>query len=544
MTDQSQSDSSRTGEQPTSASRRTFLKGTGAVAVTAAVGSGVVGADTSSTGNRIVGYYPGWASDKLPPSEVPYGKLTHLNFAFLTPQSDGTVVLERSSDDQTLTELSNYDDESTVMSLSISGGWYPQEYSDAAATAERRQRFAETAVDHVQTYGFDGIDLDWEYPDGTTRNGDPENFELLVEAVRNELDARMGSWTSLTIAGSASPNTAADAYRDGVFDHLDFVNVMSYDFHGDWSNDTNFNAPLRSPPEDPDGQQDWNVASSMEYWATRPPAKSDLVMGVPFYGRRYTGVAGGNAGLFESFDSSSAVAYDEIASTYESDPDYEYHFHHDAENPWLYSPADDEFVAYDDLASISRKMRYVTANDFGGAMCWELTQDTTETLVTEMHDEMHGDQSLAALAHRDHVVTTAEVWIRDGPGTSNAHVDTAPSGTTGTIVDGPVESDGYAWYEVEYDDGITNGWTALGDGWLAKCRFGAGHRAVTNVDLSVRDGAGTSATQLDTAPAGTGGTVLDGPVDADGYTWWKVDYDGGVQTGWSAQGTDWLARDY
>lgn len=545
MTKKEKRDERSTEKKPiTSASRRDFLIGSGAVAATATFGSGQVAADSSSTGNKVVGYYPGWSSDALPPSEVPYDKITHLNFAFLEPQSDGTVVLSSSSDDQTLTELSNYDDENTVMSLSISGGWYPQEYSDAASTSENRQRFAKTAVDHMVNYGFDGIDLDWEYPDGTTSADDPQNFELLLEAVRAELDSRVGTWTSLTIAASANPNTADDAYLDGIFDDLDHVNVMTYDFHGDWSNDTNFNAPLHSPPEDPDGQQNWNVASSMEYWAGRPPTKSDLILGVPFYGRRYTGVSGSNKGLFNSFDSAPSVTYTDVVNNYEPSSGYASYYHHDAENPWLYSSSNDEFIAYDNLASISRKMRYIKANGFGGAMCWELTQDTTLTLISEMHEEMHGDQSLATLPLQAHSVTTVDLSVRDGPGTGYTRVDVAPTGTTGTVVDGPVDNDGYTWYKIEYDDGIADGWSALGDSWLVQARFNMDHRAVTSVDLSVRDGPGTGYTRIDVAPSGTGGTIIDGPVDSDGYTWWNVDYDGSVKTGWSAQGSSWLEQDY
>lgn len=136
------------------------------------------------------------------------------------------------------------------------------------------------------------------------------------------------------------------------------------------------------------------------------------------------------------------------------------------------------------------------------------------------------------LATWDSAVTSTALSVRDGPGTSYTKVDTAPEGTSGVVTDGPLDRDGYRWYKIAYDDGVTDGWSA-GE-WLPYSRFDHWTDATTRVDLSVRDGPGTSATQIDTAPAGTTGTVIDGPVDSDGYRWWKLDYDGGVSTGWSA----------
>ncbi|WP_132057489.1 glycosyl hydrolase family 18 protein [Halorussus amylolyticus] len=515
----------------TGASRRTFLKGTGALAAVGAFGS--FGAQAHGEyPNRVVGYYPSWASD-YGPEDVPFDQLTHFNFAFLEPESDGTVVLSDPDDDDLLQELADYDDEETVFQLAISGGWYPQEFSDAAATEENRKRFARTAVDHVETYGFDGLDIDWEFPDGTTRESDPENFTLLLEEIRNELDDRFGSWTHLTIAASPNANIADDAYEvETISDYLDHVNVMTYDYHGDWSSETNFNAPFDSPPEDPNGREDFNASHSMNHWADKPISNDKLVMGLPFYGRSYSGVADTNEGLFNSFDSSTSATYADISQNIEPQSDYEYHWHHDAKVPWVYSAADETFVAYDDEASISNKCRFVTDNGFGGVMCWELSQDSTNTLIARMHDEMHGDYSNTKFRLQDHTVTTGDHWVRDGPGTSSEHIDTAPEGTTGTVLDGPVESDGYAWYRISYDDGISDGWSAANA--LEAAAFDADHPAVTNADLWVRDGPGTSNEHIDTAPEGTGGTVLDGPVESDGYTWWRVDYDDGVSTGWSA----------
>lgn len=131
-----------------------------------------------------------------------------------------------------------------------------------------------------------------------------------------------------------------------------------------------------------------------------------------------------------------------------------------------------------------------------------------------------------------HGVTNADLSVRDGPGTYYSRIDVAPEGTPGTITDGPVDSDGYRWYEVSYDEGVSNGWSAAT--WLLHSRMDIWHDTEPRVDLSVRDGPGTSYSRIDVAPAGTSGTIVDGPVDNEGWRWFKVDYGGGVKTGWSA----------
>ena len=668
------------------------------------------GGGGGSLNKRVVGYYPEWAGSDYQPADVPYDKLSHLIYAFLEPQSDGTVVLGDSSEDDLLTDLGSYNDDSTTFLLSISGGWYPQEYSDAASTSDTRQRFARTAVDHVIEYGFDGLDLDWEFPDGTTDPDDPDNFVKLLAACRQELDDRVGTDAPLTIAASANTNTASDAYKDAVFDYVDFVSVMTYDYHGDWSNDTNFNAPLQSPPEDPDGQQDFNVSESMQYWSDRAIADAKLNMGFPFYGRSFTGVASTNDGLFQDFDDGSAVTYEEITNNLEPDSSYEKFWHHDARQAWLYSGADARFVAYDDKAAVSNKLRFLKRHDFGGAMAWELSQDPDAVLLDEIHAELsetepqpdkpsmewvsaddsnyasadrendydirwyinhvaegsyegtidyfqdpdanvsthyvienddpasatqmvdesdvcwhagnsdYNDHSLGIehegytdetywtdatyeksariarwacleydiplrvrrydvapcnasngdggiighnqvpdasdcealdnrsdpgttfnwglwegylrrnrLEHREHLVANADVTVRDDP--AGTAIDTAPQGTTGTVTDGPIDRDGTRWYEIEYDGGVSSGWSAGDD--LLYARFDVGHVAESE-GVNVRDGPGTSYDAIDSAASGTEGTVVDGPVFDEGWTWWKIDWNDGTATGWSA----------
>jgi N-acetyl-anhydromuramyl-L-alanine amidase AmpD len=129
----------------------------------------------------------------------------------------------------------------------------------------------------------------------------------------------------------------------------------------------------------------------------------------------------------------------------------------------------------------------------------------------------------------EHVFTTADLSVREGPGTGYSRIDVAPQGAAGEVLDGPVDSDGYRWYEVDYEGSTATGWSAAD--WLPYCRFMPGVGARTTAALSVRDA--PDGAKIDTAPDGTTGTVVDGPVDTGGWRWWKLDYDG-VSTGWSA----------
>lgn len=135
------------------------------------------------------------------------------------------------------------------------------------------------------------------------------------------------------------------------------------------------------------------------------------------------------------------------------------------------------------------------------------------------------------LGVNEHAFASADLSVRDGPGTSNTRLDVAPQGTSGTVIDGPVDADGYRWYKLDYDGGVATGWSAAN--WLPYSRFDVGHGVTTTTSLSVRDGPGTSYSRVDTAASGEGGVVVDGPVDSEGYRWFRVDYDSSA-TGWSA----------
>ncbi|WP_227354477.1 glycoside hydrolase family 18 protein [Haladaptatus salinisoli] len=370
------------------AGRRRYLRSAGLLATTPFVSRAVRATDDdgeAATNKRVVGYYPSWAGDYTP-RDVPYDDLTHLNYAFLETESNGEVKLAVAGDraPEVLRQFETVTRERPNTSFMLSVADFGSNMSDAASTVEGRERFARTAVEHLREYNFDGIDVDWEYPNGSVREDDPRNFTLLLRELRRQLDVAGreddGSY-ELSIAAAPIPPNIDPLEVEKLDEVLDFVNVMNYNFYGSWSAATNFNAPLYAAYDDPTyWQRLLTVDHSMRYWADQPIARDKVVLGTPFYGFAFEGVRDENRGLFQSFDGADTRTYEDIRSL-KTEAGYEKYWHPRARVPWLYSAEDGVFVTYDDRHSTMEKAKYVERNDFGGMMCWELSQDPSNALV-------------------------------------------------------------------------------------------------------------------------------------------------------------------
>ena len=134
------------------------------------------------------------------------------------------------------------------------GGWeWSGRFSDVAFTDASRTAFADSAVEFIKQYGFDGLDIDWEYPvsgglaSNKYRPEDKQNFTLLLQKIREKFDAQEaadGKHYLLTIAGGAGDLFAANVELSKIAAYLDFANIMTYDIHGPWDRYTDFNAQL------------------------------------------------------------------------------------------------------------------------------------------------------------------------------------------------------------------------------------------------------------------------------------------------------------
>lgn len=361
---------------------------------------------------KIVGYYPGWATygRNYQVSSIPATKLTHINYAFANISGGKCVVGDPYADtdkvfpgDSTAAGAphGNYNQLNKLKaanpglkSLISVGGWtWSSQFSSAALTEASRKTFADSCVALMKKYGFDGIDIDWEYPvSGGLQNGrtaDKVNFTLLLQALNAALDVQGTADNRdylLTIAGPAGADKVRNLEPAKIAATVDWINLMTYDYNGNWNNYTGHNAPLSKPSGDPGPAGLYAQATVDNYLANGVPA-SKLVLGVPFYGRSWSNVPATNNGLFQSGTTgpgtweAGMLDYKDIAANYLTNAGFAKYRDDTAQVPYLYNKSTGVFVSYDDPASIQAKAVYLKQKGLAGAMIWELSADTTDTAM-------------------------------------------------------------------------------------------------------------------------------------------------------------------
>ena len=281
------------------------------------------------------------------------------------------------------------------------GGWTQSFRFSDAALPENRAAFVASCIDMfmrgnvapgISAAGvFDGIDVDWEYPGscGETCSSRPAedvaNFTALLaefraqlEALENETLAATGTRPEylLTIAAPAGAAHYGPIQLGNIQSSLDWINIMAYDFHGSWepAGPTNHHAALYpSTCESVSG--DWGDKAVRAYIAAGVPG-SKLLLGVPFYGRGWRGVAAVNEGLCQPAGGVPRGVYEKGINDYEVlDAQGRTDFYGGGTH-WTFNGS--EFWSYDDAQSLGVKARYVNEGMLRGLMFWELSGDAPD----------------------------------------------------------------------------------------------------------------------------------------------------------------------
>jgi chitinase len=282
---------------------------------------------------QVIGYL--YTDDLAEVDRIQYAKLTHLNYSFVMPDAIGGLTQANEAVLKRMVEKCHAHGVKAGVAV---GGWNDGDTSNfeaMAASPSARAAFVANLVALADRYDLDGIDMDWEYPN----QGSAEGFGLMMKDLSDTLHAK---GKLLTAAVIAQDDQHGQFIRKEIFGYIDFLNIMSYD----WHYDRNGGVP-HSPFE--------LAATSLDYWVGRGCPKEKAVLGVPFYGRM------------------PPVKYKDLI----------------AANPEAAGTDAQGTVYYNGQPTMRRKTE-VAWRKGGGIMFWEISQDTSDgtSLLSAIHDQV------------------------------------------------------------------------------------------------------------------------------------------------------------
>ncbi|XP_032690909.1 mucin-5AC [Odontomachus brunneus] len=353
---------------------------------------------------KIVCYYTNWSvyrpgTAKFSPQNINPYLCTHLIYAFGGFTKDNALKpFDKYQDIEKggyakFTGLKTYNKNLKTM-LAI-GGWNEgsSRFSPMVADPARRREFVKNAVKFLRQNHFDGLDLDWEYP--AFRDGgkprDKDNYANLVQELREEFE-REASKTGRPRLLLSMAMPAGIEYIDKGYDmprlnqYLDFINLLSYDYHSAYEPAVNHHSPLY--PLEEDNEYNYDAELTIDYTISHLMEKgasaNKIVLGIPTYGRSYTlfnkdatelgSPADGPGVEGDATREKGYLAYYEICEGIAESDEWEVvQPNPNAMGPYAFKA--DQWVGYDDEDIVKLKARYVNEKKLGGIMFWSIDND-------------------------------------------------------------------------------------------------------------------------------------------------------------------------
>ncbi|MDB7101067.1 glycosyl hydrolase family 18 protein [Enterococcus mundtii] len=445
---------------------------------------------------RNVMYYGDWSiwggEGNFYPKDIPADQITHLNFAFLDFDSNGdleftdtdaavgapvgqTGVQWNSASSGILNAIQDLRGKNPNMKIGVSlGGWSKSgDFSEVAADPVKRQNLVENVTRFIKYTNMDFVDVDWEYPadvrqpdlvDNVNDEGTPnavpedkENYIILLNEIRESIDEQgeeLGKTYELSVALPASQSKLSSGIDiDGLFEVVDFANIMTYDMNGGWGDRSGHHTALYGNPADPNYDQGLSVDQTVQFLRDEGAPAEKIVIGAAFYTRGWHEVAEGNdpllPGLFQTAEQSNRNA--DLSATYGAKnksplvvgdggraggvwpyrniPDLisatsgltEY-WDDVAKAPYMYSTETGEFFSFDNERSIGYKTQYVQEEELGGVISWMQSQDkeTTSTKRDELTNAIkEGLFGNTPLPQHEIVSTPLDISVDITPYTEN-----------------------------------------------------------------------------------------------------------------------------
>ena len=301
-------------------------------------------------------------------ADLPYDKLTHICHAFASASPEGEFEIAEFMPAPQLIDMAHR--RGVKVLLSLGGAESDALLAPVAADPEKLERFIDSVIEFVVEQNYDGVDLDWEFPDS---EASAKGMILMVEALRARLDTlsheedRQYLLTRAVGGGWAYKHIPTEVFVD----NFDFLNVMGYDCAGPWHSVAAHNAPL-TPASIAGDQPVDSVTALLDHWRVeRGIPESKLVLGLPAYGRGFIG-----AQMYGPVTKDPAVhtahSYSELVQLMQDG--WQTRRLENGE-VWLIAPDQSQIIGFDDPESIAMKSRWAVDQSLAGVFFWEASMD-------------------------------------------------------------------------------------------------------------------------------------------------------------------------
>lgn len=334
---------------------------------------------------KLVCYYTSWSQYRdgdasCLPDDIDANLCTHIIYSFANISNNQIDTWEWN--DVTLYETLNGLKQRNIKlkTLLSVGGWRlgTKRFSDMASQTESRRTFINSVTTFLRTHNFDGLDLAWLYPG----RRDKEDYTSLLQEMADEFSKeaqRTGKERLLLSAALPAGRFALDAGYDihRISKYLDFINLMTYNFHGAWKRTTGHHSRLFKGKKDDSYS---NVRYAVNYMLSKKAPASKLIMGIPTFGNSFTlaftqdsevgapilGI--GTAGLYTK--EPGILAYYEVCEFLPGAT-----VKRILEQKVPYATKGNQWVGYEDQESVKTKVQFLKTMKLAGAMVWALDLD-------------------------------------------------------------------------------------------------------------------------------------------------------------------------
>ncbi|XP_072504254.1 chitinase-3-like protein 1 [Notamacropus eugenii] len=336
---------------------------------------------------KLVCYYTSWSQYRdgdaaCLPDNIDANLCTHIIYSFANISNNQIDTWEWNDVTlyETLNELKQRNTKLKTL-LSVGGrSMGTKRFSDMASRTESRRTFINSVTTFLRINNFDGLDIAWLYPG----QRDKENYNLLLQEMAAEFSKeaqRTGKERLLLSAALPAGKITLDAGYDipKISGSLDFINLMTYNFHGPWEKTTGHHSPLYKGKKD---NKYNNVRYAVDYMLSKGAPASKLIMGIPTFGDSFTLASSdtevgakilgpGTAGLYTK--EPGILAYYEICEFLPGAA-----VNRILEQKVPYATKGNQWVGYEDQESVRVKVQFLKTRKLAGAMVWALDLDDFE----------------------------------------------------------------------------------------------------------------------------------------------------------------------